>query len=380
MNVETHAGWDAFAALEHDWNEVLCASRANSIFLRWEWIEAWRRIVSRDSVQPVITVVRDDSGALVGIGPFYVTSGRLLGTVSYRVLRTLGDHESGAEYQDWIVRQDVEQEAAAAIATALRGLKCWDCAWMPYVANWTGAADRVLGAAHDSQLLSMDRTMTFSALALPSDHSEYLASLSGNARSMLKRRTLQVKKLPGFAFTQCELEEQRAGYLAALFDLHERRWQAAGLPGSFVRRPLMADFSREFSRVALERGWLRLFGIQSEGVFKAVQFGYVYEGTFYQMQEGFDPEAPDGIGNVLRSLVIEACIAENVHTYDFLGGFTEHKRRWSAAPRVGRQLLIGRNTLKNRPLFGAGIWPTGRYLQLDAIRGWEGSPDEPLQT
>jgi CelD/BcsL family acetyltransferase involved in cellulose biosynthesis len=364
LTARIEQGWSAFGSLQHEWNDLLVASRANSIFLRWEWIDAWRKTVGTD-IEPLLVVLRDQTGRLAGLGAFYRTRSHLVGTIPYRALRILGDLDSGAEYQDWILRQDVEHAAIEALGAALARLNGWDWAWFPYVATWTGAHDRLFRAATSSQLLIQEKSAEFSELELPATYQQYLASLSGNARSMLKRRAQQIMKAPGMRFTCCSREEERGAYLDALFELHARRWTAAGLPGSFVRRPAMTEFYREFSRIALERNWLRIFALRDGDRFTAIQFGYVYNGTFYQLQEGFEPEGPEGIGNVLRSHVIQSCIAEGVRSYDFLGGYTEHKRRWGARLRMGRHVLVGRKTVKNLPLFTIGIWPTGKYLKLD---------------
>jgi CelD/BcsL family acetyltransferase involved in cellulose biosynthesis len=203
-----------------------------------------------------------------------------------------------------------------------------------------------------SQLRSLERLAKFSELKLPATYKEYLASLSGNTRSMLKRRSQQIMQAPGMRFARCARHEERAEYLDALFDLHARRWNAVGLPGCFARRPAMMEFYREFSRVALERNWLRIFALRTGDTFLAVQFGYVYDDTFYQLQEGFVPDGHEGIGNVLRGHVIQSCIDEGVGSYDFLGRFTEHKRGWGAKLRIGRSVLLGRKTVKNLPCLG----------------------------
>ena len=84
---------------------------------------------------------------------------------------------------------------------------------------------------------------------------------------------------------------------------------------------------------------------------------------FHSLQEGFDPDATKGIGNVLRARVIARCIEEKLAGYDFLGTMSDHKRRWGAEERLGWDFLIGRPSLKNRLLFSRKIWPTGRYLR-----------------
>lgn len=364
VKAEIVGDWAAVESLAPEWNELLRRSRADSPFLTWEWIAAWRAAVG-GSVPPLVVVVRDGRGALVGLGPFYLSSLRLGGVVRYRALRILGDQSSGAEYSDWIVREDKEEEAARAIALALAEAPGrWDCLWAPAVAGWTGAPERVGLAAAAAGLHCHERPRDFSAVELPADYASFERSLSENHRSMLKRRRKQVMALPGASFERCVREEDRPAFLEALFDLNHRRWSAEGQVGTFVRKAAEARFYREFTRKALERGWLALFAIKIGGELKAVQAGYVYGGVCYQTQEGFDPDGPSGIGNVLRSMAIERLVAENVRTYDFLGEWSEHKRRWGATRRTGCDFFIGRRGLKTAVLFSAAeVWPTGRFLR-----------------
>jgi hypothetical protein len=81
------------------------------------------------------------------------------------------------------------------------------------------------------------------------------------------------------------------------------------------------------------------------------------------MQEGFDPDFTAGAGNVVRLEIIRECIASGIRQYDFLGGYTEHKRRWMAQVRHGYDLFIGRSCLANSVIFLVKVWPTGRYLR-----------------
>ena len=157
--------------------------------------------------------------------------------------------------------------------------------------------------------------------------------------------------------------EDLPAYLEALFELNHRRWSKEGMVGTFRRKPLERAFYTRFAKVALANGWLRLFALRLGDEIKAIQYGYAYNGTFFQMQEGFDPEAPAGIGNVLRAHVIDACVLEGIHTYDFLGEHTEHKRRWLARERSGQDLFVTHSAPLSTTLRTLRVWPTGRYLR-----------------
>ena len=62
-------------------------------------------------------------------------------------------------------------------------------------------------------------------------------------------------------------------------------------------------------------------------------------------------------------MVIEQCIDAGVQDYDFLGGVSEHKRRWGAQERDGCDLFIAHpSKLKNKLLFSTEVWPSGRFI------------------
>lgn len=360
--VEVIRDRESFLALAPEWNDLLRASRADAIFLSFEWMQCWLQAV-HPSVRLFVITVRDRAGRLVGIAPHHVASFRLGRVLPYRILRILGDYASGAEYLDWIVDASEEEPVCAAIAQTLaRHDSSWDCIWMPFVAGWTGASERVLAACRAAGLFARERAHEFGLVSLPAAFPQYLATLSRNARSMLSRRGRALDE-EGFAFDAAVDPGALPQLLEELFRLNHLRWRSTGQDGTFVRKPLEARFYGAFAPIALARGWLRLYSARIKGQVRAIQYGYAYKNAYLQVQEGFDPEGPDGLGNVLRSRAIERCIGEGLEGYDFLAGYTEHKRRWGAARRDGHDFFICGRAAKSRLLFKGGFWPTGRFLK-----------------
>ena len=113
----------------------------------------------------------------------------------------------------------------------------------------------------------------------------------------------------------------------------------------------------------MANGWLRLYALKTGVRIQAVQLGYVSNGVFYQIQEGFDPDVTPGIGNALRKFVIDDCIEQGLRVYDFLSGFSDHKRRWGAERRDAHDVFVGQRSLTTSLVFAKRLWPTGRYFQ-----------------
>jgi len=312
--------------------------------------------------------IRDNNGALVGLAPYYFAEFRFLRLIPYRTLRIMADYATGLDYPDWIIRKDCEVEISYAIADTLAGVSNrWDCIWMANVAGWTGARERILRTCREKGFFCHERPRDFSSFDLPEDMDAYMARLSRNRRSQVRRQVKKVLSRDGIHVVRCRTANDLPEFLNALFDLHHRRWKQRGEEGTFRRHPDQILFYQNFTKLAFEQGWLRLLGLKENDKFKAVQIGYVYKNIFNVLQDGFDPDFIPGVGNVLRFKVLETCIAEGISSYDLLGEMTEHKRRWGAKKRIGFDFIIGNKSLKNRLLFFKEIWPTGRFLVPENI-------------
>ena len=354
--------WHQLSSLEQEWNALLQSSRSNSIFLTWEWIQAWRAVVGEDK-QLFVVAVHDEQGRLVGVAPFYEYRFPLFNLIPFKALRILADYSTAFEYGDWFVDPACEQAALDAIAGALSKSTDWDVIWMPRMSGWNGAMERISAAVTRAGMLQQKRSSVFSHFPLPTSIKAFEEGFSTKRRQQLRRNRRNLMSTAGIEFVQCGNEQELPVFIDALFDLHHRRRLLLGDDGCFIRRPAEADFYRQFVPKALANGWLRLAALSQDGTIQAIQIGYVYNNEFLQLQEGFNPDYIDGAGNVLRHIVIEECINEGLTGYDFLGGFSEHKRRWGAQERTGYDLMIARPTLKNRLLFLKQIWPSSRFIK-----------------
>ncbi len=365
MNAAVLHEWHRVLALEGEWGELLERSGADKLFLSWEWLSAWYDVVGKTR-SPYVVTVHDSTGRLVGLAPFYRAKARLLGAMPYRGLRLIADYPTGSEYLDWIVERERADSVVEVIAHHLAKRGDWDFVWLPYCAEWTGAAGRLVRACGNAGLGTRTRDETYAAMPLPGSFDEYLKTLSSKRRGKVRQAIRRALEEAGARVVRCERRDDVGGFLDALFDLHGRRWHERGELGTFRKKPTEAAFYRRFAPAAFEKGWLRLAAIVRDDTFVAVQLGYARDGVFYQIQEGFDPKT-DGVGNALRASMIDWCIRDGLSTYDFLAGFSEGKARWGASPRPGRDLFITRPGLRSLPLGGIDLWPTGRYLRFAGL-------------
>lgn len=355
--------WNELSSLKDEWNPLLKTSRSDTIFLTWEWIQSWRAIVG-DNLELFVVTVRNDQSQLVGIAPFYRYQLKLVDVVPYKALRILADYATGSEYSDWIVSPDCENEALDAITdTLLKAGNQWDAIWMPHISGWNGSYSRIKRTSFHAKLLFHSRTSSFSSIPLPDSMSQFEQGFSSKRRKNLRRLRRNLLNRPGVNVIQCRNQTELPRFVDALFDLHHKRRSLFGDPGCFIRKPAEAAFYRHFLPIALDSGWLRFIALTQDDTIEAIQVGYTYNGEYFALQEGYNPEYISGVGNVLRHVSIEQSIDEGLTGYDFLGAYTKHKRLWRAQKRTGYNLLIGRPSIKNRILFSCKIWPTGRALK-----------------
>ncbi|MBL3588992.1 MAG: GNAT family N-acetyltransferase [gamma proteobacterium endosymbiont of Lamellibrachia anaximandri] len=351
--------WSDFDQLKDDWGALLKNAWADTVFLTWDWIQAWREAVN-EAVEPFVVVVRDDKGDLVGLAPFYMAELRLLNLVSFKTLRIMADYATGAEYPDWIVSRHVEKEAVQAIVSALLEAKGrWDTIWMPHMTGWTGNIENISSACQAGGLPHRYRATRFGYFDLPETMAQFEAHFFGDRLQELRDERSALLCREDLEIIRCTNKADLPGLLDALFELHDRRWSLAGGAG---RKPYAAEFYRLFVQRVFDEGLLRLMAITDGGKIKAIQIGSIYNNHYLLLQEALNPDAAPGMGEVLRTLVIEDCINAGVKGYDFLMGADEEKRRWGAKERSGCDLFIGSPNLKARLLFSKEIWPTGRFL------------------
>ncbi|MFT6925944.1 MAG: CelD/BcsL family acetyltransferase involved in cellulose biosynthesis [Psychromonas sp.] len=355
--------WNDFATLKEDWQKLLVQSDADNLFLTWEWINCWR-ITQGKLIKPLIIVIQDSQG-IFAIAPFYIQEYRLANLLTYQALRFVGDKGSGSEYSNFIVKKENSIALKSRLWEYLLSPEvkpCWDFIWFTNVKAWAEGGQTLLQSLASVKGLNCNhRNVEFAPTPLNDFSTDFLPKLSKSLRTNIRQTTRRLDKLGSWEMLTCKDDDEISELLEQLFSLHNKHWLHSGL-GTFERRPELADFYRLFVPLALKKGWLRLLRLESHGEIQAMQLGYVYNNEFLAIQEGFNPEFIPGIGQVLRYYSFTHCQKEGLSCYDFLGVYTDHKRRWLAEKKIGANLFIWQTKIKNIPFTVKKIWPTGRYL------------------
>ena len=331
VTVETITEVEAFRELREEWTLLLARSDADCLFLTWEWLHTWWTHLAADR-RLFIVAVRS-GGELIAVAPLALTAGRRAGLAPLSSLTFLGTGSVGSDYLDVIVAQGREAEAYDGLA---RGLGAQPFALQLAqlhrgTSATVGLARRLARRGWQCTERPADRC-PFIALQGVSWGS-YLASLDGHHRSNWKRRRANLDKAFAMRFERVETDGERAAALGAFFALHSQRWEGRGGSTAFYSASLR-EFHEAWTRVALDRGWLRFFLMRLDGRPVGAIYGFRYRGTFGFYQTGFDPAyARHGIGQVMIGLSIKSAIEEGADEYDLLHGTERYKADWARSMR-----------------------------------------------
>jgi len=159
----------------------------------------------------------------------------------------------------------------------------------------------------------------------------YLATLGASHRANVRRRLRALEQKFDVQFERVTGERDRRDALERLTHYHESRFDSGG---TAFRTAALCAFHEEATRRFLDRGWLRMFVLRVNGATAAVMYGFLYNGTFYFYQHGFDDSYQQySIGLVLMALSIRAALEEGAAEFDLLWGTEPYKFLWARHTR-----------------------------------------------
>ena len=333
--VERIAGMSGFEALQDEWNELLEASDSDCLFLTWEWLHTWWKHLAGDRQLSIYTV--RCGGRLDGLAPFTLRPPSLLGRRPLPRLEFLGNGYVGSDYLDLIVRRGCEAEVRQAFVSALaKERMAIDWTQLRRGSCFAAGVASDLGAGNWSVVETITNTCPFIPLGGVSWEA-YLSTLGAEHRYNFNRKWKRLNRDFTVEFEQVSREDQCQESVDLAIELHNLRWRERGGSDAF-HTPGLVAFHREFSQLALKRGWLRLYVLQLNQKPAACLYGFFYGGIFYFYQSGFDlAYLKQSVGLVSMGLGIKRAIEEGAKEYDLLHGNEEYKSHWSSERReLGR--------------------------------------------
>ena len=332
--VETIESVSGFTALKKEWASLLQESDADCLFLTWEWLYTWWKHLADDRQLHLLAVRRGHE--LLAIAPFAVRPPRPERLLPCKALEFLGTGAVGSDYLDLIVRRGAEEVVLQAIAAHLAEHQT--VLELRQVRAGSKLASRLASRLQqDGWAASQTVTDVCPYIEIGGQGWEsYLASVGPSHRQNVRRRLRRISASFNVDFSQVRTEAQRRECLRLFAELHHRRWAERHGSEALEGKGIM-DFHEEFSAIALQRGWLRLFMLELDGTPVASIYAFKYGKVFYFYQSGFDPTyGSHSVGVVAMGLAIQRAMDEGAEEYDMLHGDEQYKFLWA---HNGRDLV-----------------------------------------
>jgi CelD/BcsL family acetyltransferase involved in cellulose biosynthesis len=295
----------ALDAIREEWAAL--AARTGNVFASWEWNATWWKHFG-ESGRLLTMACRDRDGRLVAVLPLYLWRSRPL-----RVVRFLGHR--GADELGPICEPADREAVAAALRTTLATAKAHVFVGerLPVQAGW----GTLLGARPLTREASP--TLRFEH----SDWEEFLRTKSANFRGQVRQRERRLFRDFEAGYRLATDPARLQDDLGTLFALHKARWGEGAT--DFQQRE---SFHREFAAQALDRGWLRLWLLEVDGVVRAADYGFRFHGVESYYQGGRDPDwNAHSVGFVLLMHAIRTSVADGMREFRLLRGGEDYKYR-----------------------------------------------------
>jgi len=337
---EVVSGPDALKELRNDWNRLLERSKACTIFLTWEWIDAWWRVYGGENSLFII-VVRDDSGSIRGIAPFYRQKIRLFGIAHAYAVRFIGmGGDVAPDYLDIFSDAGWEDAVCTSVLQKLAGLRhMWDTLDLEDIPE---SSSTVALLAREADRLGWRfnerHHTTCPYIMLAPAWEEFLAGKSRNFRKKLKEHRRVFERDFNAAFCRVEQPDELPERMEALRHMHHDRWN--GMSGSFQSARYMS-FHNAVASHFLAKGWLRLYFLKADGRDVAALYCFSFAGVTSYYQSGRLSEFEKyHAGSVIIGYAVEAAVREGSTEFDFLCGTEEYKFRWTDEARDNLRVTV----------------------------------------
>jgi len=319
------------ASLEADW-DALAALCEHSFFNSWAWIGCWLACLPAE-IQPRVLRV-EENGQLVGLGLLTPRKVRRHGVVRSRVLCL---HETGEpaldalriEHNGLLLLRGREELLARAIVQFLDEDPAWDECFLGGV-----AADNALLQAAESVAVSArlvvecrEPSLYVDLTRLRDEGCDYLARLSGNTRSQIRRSMREYESRGPLTITAAATVDEAETYLAELAQLHQQLWTSRGEPGAFAGE-FFERFHRTLVRHCFATGGIQLLRAAAGDTTIGYLYNFVADGyvSFYQSGFAYEENPKLKPGLVSHTLAIELNRELGHATYDFLASDAQYKR------------------------------------------------------
>ena len=334
--------FEEFLQLRKTWDDALCRSIDNNVFLTWEWLSSWWRIFGKERDFHLITVA--DGERLLAAAPLMISEYNV-SRLKLRKLEFIGSPDS--DYHTFLLTEKKLEHVRMMIEYTGERTN-WDSVEFHEIPEDSNTAEFLTMLKKPLFKARMQHVCPYSTL--PNQFNDYLIKLDRKVRGELHRCEKRLREENNIGFRICNKITDVREAMRTFIDLHEKRWRSKKQSGSFSSKKNFANFHLEVAQLFAERGWLSLSFTTVNDMPVACSYDFTYGQKLYGYLSGFDPSyAKYGIGDINLMYLIEHCIKNNLREIDFMRGDEPYKKKWNT--KVRRNLEFWTAKRRFVPLF-----------------------------
>ncbi len=334
--------------LTHKW--VALQGEANSsAFVAWFWVKQWlahKNLTTNNCLCIEVMQGQDTVGlALFGIKTKRVFWGLSFNHYFLHKSGNIREDQTWIEHNTFLLHKDYEQQLADEICQELAKIEQIDDIKIGLSApsfintlNFTGFNLRT-ELSSPGYLADLTGFITLN---------DYLASLSKNTRSHIKRSIKLLNEQSPLRLALATDADEKDNVLKSIADLHRTKWRST-VYGSGFDNPCFYKFHQELIQDEHSAQNCRLYTLYQDDI----ALGHVYLLTqgdrwnFYLSAIHFNADNRIKVGLVIHSLIIEQAIKQGITVYDFLAGEAQYKKSLSNAQPYEQHIYC---FYRNKPL------------------------------
>lgn len=326
-------------------------------FRESSWLGPWWQNFG-DQKEPFVLLAKDEAGAIRGILPLY----RQQSDSTHRALWMIGDGQACSDYTSILARSEDSIEVAESIGAFLVESDTggdWDTIHFDGVVEGDAPMAALMSVIKDNGG-SIHAQSRMSAWYKPVDESwaDHLKHFGKTQRRKMRRWSEKVDATEGLQRHTAKSPTEVETDLHCLIELHQRRWEDAGEPGSFAD-PWFRNFIQQatVSFAAKDQLYLPTLSLHDRTIGAELHF-VGGDQNLYCYSSGYDLSASDlEPGRILCTETLMHLYESGLAGIDYLRGDEPYKKRMAALPRRVYQIRLAAPSFL--PKLRHAAWRTG---------------------
>ncbi|TWU24150.1 hypothetical protein Pla52o_20740 [Novipirellula galeiformis] len=337
--VESSNNVNLLFAQADTWNRLASGVPFRETF----WLKPWWDRFG-DSSDAYVLVARNAAGEIQGLLPLYRKAG------SPRTLCNMGDNNACTDFVSILTDPIRDPAESIAIGNAMARFLCKHAnseaeGWDLIEIDGVSADDTVMhhfsnALGNAGSIVHAQSRMHTWFLKTEATWDEMLKSYSGRTRKKVNGYLARLANTPGLRKEVAETQEQLDEFLNAMIELHQRRWNAVGEPGTYGDAKLR-DFVIRVANEMFQAKRLYLPVLRMDGRIIGGELCFLNEDRLYVYSNGYDLDAAElEPGRILSTVTIKHAHDQRLRGIEFMRGDEPYKQRNGAEPTQLLQLRV----------------------------------------